>query len=401
MKIELNAGGLSGFVAIADFQIDMRSAYNKVEDVVEAFQSVRQSVCNLNGGVGNLQDALNDIQARINIETQRIEKIETVQRCTNDFLSLAITIDMRVARKIDSNRNEFYGRYAWSRPSVENVLENIWEGLKDFCDDVVDFLKDTKDMLVDWYENHGGKELFHILSTIAVTALAVTGLVLSLIPPATGVGVATIISIFATYIAVKDAELDIFNEVQAFGKKREALKAEANGDHEKAEKLRSEASALSDESSWRDRWRNDGKDDIWDWVATGCDVIEILDVVSSGSSIISDIGKAGSVSKWFSEGISSAAQLEKLRADKVVGNLDILSKIKVADFAVNNLANFSIGTIGKIKDGTISTKQGWVGFNIETPKFNGGTSNLFVPVFNSPALSSLGIIGENLKNFLK
>ncbi len=385
MRIELNAGGLDALVSIADFQLDMRSAYNSVKDVVDVFQSVRKYMCNLNGGVGNLQDASEDIQARIGIENQRLESIETIQRNTNDFLSLAISVDMRVSKQIDSNKHEFYGKYEWSKPSVKNTLENIGDKLKGVFDDVKDFLKETKDALVDWYKNHGGKELLNILWTVTKTVLSVVGFivsVLALTPPLTAIGVAGLcISIAALEITAADAQLDICNEVQAFGKKREALKAESNGDYETATKLRNEASKLSDESSWRDRWRNDGKDDIWDWVATGCDVIEVLDLVNSGSEIIPDIGKAGSISKWVSNGFKQTELLE------------------VADFAINDLFNFSTGLTDKILGGTISFKNSSLGFNIKTPKLKGGTFDLFVPVLSSPASLPVGVTIENFKNF--
>lgn len=405
MRIELNAGGLGGLVSIADFQLNMKSAYNSVKDVIEAFQSVGKSVCNLSGGVGNLQDVQDNIQARIELENQKIVKIETIQRTTNDFLSLAISVDKQVAKKIDSNKHEFYGKYEWSRPSIKNTLKNVWNGLKGAFNDVKDFLKDTKDALVDWYENHGGKEILNILWTVTKTVLAVAGFVVSVLaltPPLTAIGVAGLcISVAALEITAADAQLDICNEVQAFGKKREALKAESGGDYETAEKLRSEASKLSDESSWRDRWRNDGKNDIWDAVATVTDVVEILDIVHGGSEVISGIGKAGSVSKWLSEGFSATSQLEKLKADKVAGNLKVLSNLKVVDFAINSLVNFPIGFTDKVSNSTITVKNDSIGFNVETPKLKGGTFDLFVPILSSPIISKFGIGIENLKNFFK
>lgn len=185
MRIEINAGGLGGGIAIAQYQLNMAGFINQQEDVIDAFKAVRSSTYNLNGGVGNLGGAVDALSQRISEEEQNKESANEIRRKSNAFLDLAIRVDKQVAVDVKKNREEFYKVNPWLRPPVPQETK-FWHGkswewlrsgpislLKDGATSVAEIMKDTIkkawDGLVEFYNEHK-KVIDTILVVVGVVA---------------------------------------------------------------------------------------------------------------------------------------------------------------------------------------------------------------------------------------
>ena len=168
MRIELCAGGIGG-IAISDFQADMRVLLSEKESVIASFKAVSNNTGDLSGGVGSLQGAMEDIQARIIQEETALENARNIQTSMNDFLSLAQRVDAQVASDVNQNKADFYGKYpelrstssdeekAWYEKAWE-ALCGVGEAIKESVEDGLEFIADTLrnawDGLVDFYNEH-------------------------------------------------------------------------------------------------------------------------------------------------------------------------------------------------------------------------------------------------------
>jgi len=203
MHIEINAGGLGAGIAVAEYQLNMSGFISDAESVISSFKAVSSKVHDLNGGVGSLQGAVDDLTSRIQLEEEKKEAAITVQKKSNDFLDLAIRVDKQVASLVNKNKDEFYKTNPWLKPAVtvddtpwyedawnwlcgkgEQIAEGVknawewtkdtakkaWEWTKDTAKKAWDAIKQTYDYLLDSYANHGwvyyvwegGKVLFKV-----------------------------------------------------------------------------------------------------------------------------------------------------------------------------------------------------------------------------------------------
>lgn len=191
MHIEINGGGLFGGASINDFQVDLDQFIGNSNDILSAFKTVQNETYNLNGGVGSLGDAVEEIGRRIQAEETKIANAVEVFRETAEFISMAENVDRQVATLVNQNKEEFYQMHPWLRPPKEveddrnflekagdyingkidefsNAVEEAWEETKEA-------LKKCWDSVVAFYEEH--KE---IINKIAATVLAVAGAVLAI-----------------------------------------------------------------------------------------------------------------------------------------------------------------------------------------------------------------------------
>jgi hypothetical protein len=137
--------------------------------MISSFKAVKKETYNLSGGVGNLQDALDNIDARIQEEEIKKTNAITIQNRTNDFLELAARVDRQVATLVDQNKEEFYQENPWARPITDKGdapwYEKVWDWLRgkgkkavDKAKQVWEWTKDTAkklwDGLVEWYEKN-------------------------------------------------------------------------------------------------------------------------------------------------------------------------------------------------------------------------------------------------------
>ena len=182
MHIEINAGGLGAGIAVAEYQLNMSGFISDAEDMIASFKAVTGRVCELSGGVGSLQDPLEELEARIALEEQRLQTARDVRKKSNDFLDLAVRVDSQVADLVEVNQEEFYRVNPWLRPPEPEekawyeeawdwlcgVGEAVKEGLEEFVDWAGETLKNAWDGLVEFYNEHK-----KIIDTILVVVGAV------------------------------------------------------------------------------------------------------------------------------------------------------------------------------------------------------------------------------------
>ena len=113
-------------IAIAEYQSNMAGFISNTESVIESFKAVRSETYSLSGGVGNLQGALDNIDARISQEETKKNAAVQVHKKSNDFLDLAIRVDKDVAKLVDKNRDQFYRVHPWLKPASISEEEKPW-----------------------------------------------------------------------------------------------------------------------------------------------------------------------------------------------------------------------------------------------------------------------------------
>jgi hypothetical protein len=145
MRIELNAGGLGGAITVAAFALSYDKMLNEAKAVAATFKTVKRMTSQANGGVGNLQPALDSIEARLRAEEQKIEKIATTQKKLGEFIVHTIKTDTKVAVMVAVNREMFYLVNPWARPSfgnfVRKVVKIVGSTIKKMWNSVVNFFK--------------------------------------------------------------------------------------------------------------------------------------------------------------------------------------------------------------------------------------------------------------------
>lgn len=185
MRIEISAGGIGG-ISVADFQSDMQTYIANAESVISSFKAIQSSTCNLNGGVGSLQGALDEIDQRVASEAAVQNQARHIQSKAADFVQLAERIDKQVAVDVTQNKDELYRVNPWLKPnaSAEDTpwYEDAWnwicdkgeqiaDGLKKAWDWTKDTAKKAWDGLVEFYNEN--KHLCQILIGVAAIAVAV------------------------------------------------------------------------------------------------------------------------------------------------------------------------------------------------------------------------------------
>ncbi|MCR4645644.1 MAG: hypothetical protein K5695_09590 [Oscillospiraceae bacterium] len=126
MRIELNAGGLSSGTSVATMQDDLGSLVKRSNSMLSAFQLLRQYTYQINGGVGCLQDALNGIEERIQIDDSRAFNIAQTETKVKAFVQLVHTTDSKVADLVKQNHDAFYMVNAWAKPVVAMDAVQLW-----------------------------------------------------------------------------------------------------------------------------------------------------------------------------------------------------------------------------------------------------------------------------------
>lgn len=209
---------------VMQYQTDASNMILNAEQMIDSFKAVKQSTCSLNGGVGALQSAVDDIERRIQIEENKRDSAIEVKNKSEDFLRLAQRIDEKVSQIVNTNKKELYSVNPWLKPvtSVEEEepwYEKAWdwlcgkgeeivEGVKQAWSWIGDTAKKAWDGLVDFYEEY--KKIIDSVLIVAGAVLAVVAVVatggVALVPLLGALGVsttvATAISITVAVVAV-------------------------------------------------------------------------------------------------------------------------------------------------------------------------------------------------------
>ncbi len=164
MRIELNAGGLSGLVAIAEFGFSINALDNDIDSMISSFQAVKNAVNNLEGGIGNLGEAVDSLQKRIFTEEKKKQNLSDFGNRFNDFLDLTVAIDKDAAQLVRRNKEEFYRVNEHLRPVIaEDDGWHPFKALGEALYGIGEFIVET---IVEI-----GDEIF----VIYVTVLAISG----------------------------------------------------------------------------------------------------------------------------------------------------------------------------------------------------------------------------------
>ena len=87
-------------------------------NVTKTFKAVESDIHNVNGGVGDLQTALDDVEQRVkNVEEKKREKVEKAGSQLFNFLSEFKKTDKRLAEAIKLENQKFYEINPWTASS--------------------------------------------------------------------------------------------------------------------------------------------------------------------------------------------------------------------------------------------------------------------------------------------
>lgn len=158
MRIELNAGGLCGIASISSMQTDINSLLSKSSSLMVSFQRVRNFAYNMNGGVGSLGSAVDQIERRISHEESCITALKAVEKKSNGFIELAIGTDIKVGGLVNKSKNEFYRVNSWAKPpqidsAKKSFGEKAWEWLCGVGDAVAETVQKVRNGIRSFYSS--------------------------------------------------------------------------------------------------------------------------------------------------------------------------------------------------------------------------------------------------------
>ena len=142
MRIELNSGGLGGSAVISGFQTDFSSLISKSRRVVSSFQVVKTFSNHMNGGIGSLQNAVDQIDSRMQQEEAKADALKTAQKQSEDFLELVHSIDEKVSILVNRNKHDFYDKNPWAKPPQPDKAKSYYDKAKDYVCKKVQQVKD-------------------------------------------------------------------------------------------------------------------------------------------------------------------------------------------------------------------------------------------------------------------
>ena len=102
------------------------------EKVIDSFKAVKSKIYNMDGGVGNLQTAVEQLDERINkVDSQRVEKINLAMQNLGAFLHTVRMADQRAAQTISASNALFYEANPWAIPPPPPKKKSVWQRIKD------------------------------------------------------------------------------------------------------------------------------------------------------------------------------------------------------------------------------------------------------------------------------
>lgn len=185
MRIEINAGGLKGAIAVATFASNYDKLLSRHEDVVSAFKEVKSNVNNMSGGVGNLQTAIDCIDNRITkTEEAQLQRMEGAGNRFAAFLNNAVATDKNVAKTIALSNKEFYNDNPWAVPPkpkkwwqkvkdfFKKIGSAIWNGLKKAVNWVIDKVKKAVKATIAFIKKHWKAIVKIVVGVVIIAGLA-------------------------------------------------------------------------------------------------------------------------------------------------------------------------------------------------------------------------------------
>lgn len=125
MRIEISSSGFGG-AAISNLQSNLSAYIGDAESVLASFKTIKENTVGLNGGVGNLQGALENVDSRVRTEESKLQDAKAIQNRVNEFVSLAVRVDQSVSEKVNRNKDELYRVNPWLKPITSVDEEVTW-----------------------------------------------------------------------------------------------------------------------------------------------------------------------------------------------------------------------------------------------------------------------------------
>lgn len=228
MKIEI-------INSVNEFQEAMSNVVFDAENMISRFKAVNDETYSLNGGVGTLQSAVDNISSRICFEEEKKNAALDVRNRAEDFMELALRVDNQVSNDVVKNKNEFYRVNPWLKPAPPEEekpwYERAWnwvcgvgEGIVDGATAVWNWTSDTLshawDTLCDFYEKYQKiiDTVLVVVGTIAAVALVVGTGGWALVPmlttvfsvsASTAIAISTAVGVGAIITTIGSAALNI------------------------------------------------------------------------------------------------------------------------------------------------------------------------------------------------
>lgn len=176
MRIELNSGGLTGTASLSTMQSEITALLGGADVFLSALRSVKSYTCNINGGVGSLQGALDEVESRIQTAETVSSNLNAAKDKIGSFIELTKTVDLTVSGLVNRNKHEFYNLNEWSRPpqkeeekewyeklydwacgvgdSIAETAQKAWNGIKSFCSSAKEKLDEWFANFQEWWKDH-------------------------------------------------------------------------------------------------------------------------------------------------------------------------------------------------------------------------------------------------------
>ncbi len=148
MRIEINSGGLSSGTAFLDFQSDFDHLIDRSKKIVSSFQTIKSFANNMNGGIGNLQNAVEQIESKRNTEEAKVNALNGIKNKANSFVEMTRQVDLNVCGLVNRNKHEFYELNPWAKPppppeeEQKNYLQEGWDWLCGKAEEIKEGIKE-------------------------------------------------------------------------------------------------------------------------------------------------------------------------------------------------------------------------------------------------------------------
>ena len=129
-------------------------AKKSVSDYQSELFSLKSRTLNVNKSVCDLNDVISSVQTSTQLQEQKLDSLEALSQNVENFISDVVRIDDDAAEAINRNKDEFYDKYYYLKPSCE---KNIWEK---FCDGLAS--------AGEWCKEH-----WKLIVTIVLVAVAI------------------------------------------------------------------------------------------------------------------------------------------------------------------------------------------------------------------------------------
>ena len=161
---------------------------DKKRDVTASFKAVESSIHNANGGVGELQTAVDEIEERVNkVELKKQEKVEQTTSQLYNFITNFRHTDKKIAEKIKLDNQKFYEINPWAVPpppprkkkwyekawdAIKGAFKSVGKAIKKAVDWVVSTAKKAWKATVDFCKKHWKAIVKVLVGVVVIAGLA-------------------------------------------------------------------------------------------------------------------------------------------------------------------------------------------------------------------------------------